>query len=71
MYNSFLRPYLIKHEKEIDRNLVEMWNRARKIGAQFMQNAAIYGQTWFLEILRYVSAQSAAKNQSAQARKAE
>lgn len=48
--------------------LAEMWNKGRSVATQTVQNAAVHGQTWFLEVLRYASAQST-KTQAAQTAK--
>ena len=69
VYNSFLRPYVSKHEKRIDDNLEELKNRVATIAIVVWQKAAHYGQARFFEILEYVSSQSASSSrpQSAQA----
>ncbi|KAL6574448.1 HVA22-like protein i [Orobanche hederae] len=58
VYNSFFRPYVEKHEPEIDRNLLELKTRAGDMLVLYWQKAASYGQTRFLEILQYVASQS-------------
>ncbi|XP_034681939.1 putative HVA22-like protein g isoform X2 [Vitis riparia] len=55
IYNSFLRPYLAKHETEIDRNLLELRVKAREIAVVYWQKAVRHGQTVFFKILQYVS----------------
>ena len=57
---------MAKHEPEIDRNLLELRVKAVDIAVVYWQKALIYGQTKFLEILQYVSSQSAAQPQSNQ-----
>ncbi|KAH9696753.1 putative HVA22-like protein g [Citrus sinensis] len=59
VYNVLLRPYIAKHEKEIDLNLLKLRIKAREIGLLFWEKAAIYGQTRFFEILQYFSSHSA------------
>ncbi|XP_057964729.1 HVA22-like protein i [Malania oleifera] len=66
VYNSFFRPFLAKHEKEIDRNLLEMRTRAGEIAIVYWQKTASYGQARFFEILQYVSSQSALRSYAAQ-----
>ncbi|ESR36806.1 HVA22-like protein i [Citrus sinensis] len=68
VYNVLLRPYVAKHEKEIDLNLLKLRIKAREIGLLFWKKAAIYGQTRFLEILQYFSSHSASLPQSDQRR---
>ncbi|XP_020524386.1 HVA22-like protein i isoform X2 [Amborella trichopoda] len=58
VYETFLRPYVAKHETEIDRNLLELRARAGDIVVQFWQKATSYGQTRIFEILQYVASQS-------------
>ncbi|XP_047327403.1 putative HVA22-like protein g [Impatiens glandulifera] len=58
VYDSFFRPYLAKHETEIDRNLLELRSRAGDYAILYWQRAASYGQTRVFDILQYISAQS-------------
>ncbi|XP_052200654.1 putative HVA22-like protein g [Diospyros lotus] len=58
VYDSFFRPYIAKHETEIDRNLLELKTRAGDIAVSYWQRAASYGQTRIFEILQYIAAQS-------------
>lgn len=58
VYDSFFRPYLAKHENDIDRNLLELRTRAGDITILYWQRAASYGQTRIFDILQYVAAQS-------------
>ncbi|XP_043709127.1 HVA22-like protein i isoform X2 [Telopea speciosissima] len=66
VYDSFFRPYLVKHETEIDRNLLEIKARAGDIAFLYWQRAASYGQTRFFEILQYVASQSTPRPRSSQ-----
>ncbi|GAB2293871.1 hypothetical protein Dimus_028082 [Dionaea muscipula] len=56
VYNSFLRPYITKHETEIDRNMSELRTRAADIAALYWQKATNYSQTRILEIVQYIAA---------------
>jgi len=58
VYDSFFRPYVAKHENEIDRSLLELRTRAGDIAVLYWQRAASYGQTRIFDILQYVAAQS-------------
>ncbi|CAL1355624.1 unnamed protein product [Linum trigynum] len=58
VYDSFFRPYVAKHENEIDRNLLELRTRAGDMAILYWQRAASYGQTRVFDILQYVAAQS-------------
>ncbi|CAN0872115.1 HVA22-like protein i [Linum grandiflorum] len=61
VYDSFFRPYIAKHENEIDRNLLELKTRAGDMAILYWQRAASYCQTRVIEIVPYVAAQSAPK----------
>ncbi|KAK9164441.1 hypothetical protein Syun_005343 [Stephania yunnanensis] len=67
IYDSFFRPYITKHETEIDRNIMELRTRAGDIAVLYWQRAATYGQTRVFEILQYIASQSTARPQPAQA----
>ncbi|CAL9109344.1 HVA22-like protein [Musa troglodytarum] len=58
VYETFFRPYVAKHENEIDRNLLELRTRAGDIMVLYFQKVASYGQTRIFEILQYVASQS-------------
>ncbi|KAJ8762180.1 hypothetical protein K2173_007334 [Erythroxylum novogranatense] len=58
VYDSFFRPYVSKHENEIDRNLLELRTRAGDMVILYWQRAASYGQTRIFDVLQYVAAQS-------------
>ncbi|RDY11676.1 HVA22-like protein i, partial [Mucuna pruriens] len=68
VYDSFFRPYVAKHETEIDRSLLELRTRAGDIAVLYWQKAASYGQTRIFEILQYVAAQSTPSPRPAQQR---
>ncbi|KAF5202244.1 Hva22-like protein i [Thalictrum thalictroides] len=61
VYDSFFRPYIAKHETEIDRNLLELKTRAGDMAILYWQRAATYGQTRVFEVLQYVASQSTAR----------
>ncbi|KMZ58886.1 HVA22-like protein i [Zostera marina] len=58
VYDTFLRPYVVKHEVEIDRNLLELRTRAGDVAVLYTQKAAVYGKTRFVEVLQYIASQS-------------
>ncbi|WCJ35116.1 HVA22-like protein i [Euphorbia peplus] len=66
VYDSFFKPYVAKHENEIDRNLLELRTRAGDMAILYWQRAASYGQTRVFEILQYVAAQSTSRPSTAQ-----
>ncbi|KAJ1421633.1 TB2/DP1/HVA22-related protein [Sesbania bispinosa] len=70
VYDSFFRPYVAKHETEIDRNLLELRTRAGDVAVLYWQKAASYGQTRIFDILQYVAGQSAPLPRPAQQRPA-
>ncbi|ESQ34801.1 hypothetical protein EUTSA_v10008288mg [Eutrema salsugineum] len=63
VYDSFFRPYVAKHENEIDRNLVELRTKAGDMAVIYCRKAVCYGQTRFAEILQFVALQSTPKPQ--------
>ncbi|KAI3447971.1 hypothetical protein Pfo_004636 [Paulownia fortunei] len=64
IYSSFLRPYLVKHEKEIDLYLLNVRNKAALITTLLWQKALSYGHYTFFEVLQYASSQSAFRSQN-------
>lgn len=58
MYDSFFKPYVSKHETEIDRNIIELKTKAGDFVVIYLQKAASYGQTRVFDILQYVASQS-------------
>uniref|UniRef100_A0A2C9U0H0 HVA22-like protein n=1 Tax=Manihot esculenta TaxID=3983 RepID=A0A2C9U0H0_MANES len=66
VYDSFFRPYVSKHENEIDRNLFELRTRTGDMAVLYWQRAANYGQTRVFEILQYIAAQSTPRPRPAQ-----
>lgn len=67
VYDSFFKPYVAKHEPEIDRNLLELKTRAGDILVMYWQKAGSYAQTRVFDILQFVAAQSTFRSQPAQA----
>ncbi|XP_074286988.1 uncharacterized protein LOC141612164 [Silene latifolia] len=67
VYDSFFKPYVTKHETEIDRNLMEIRTRAGDMAFMYCQKAVIYGQTRIFEVLQYVAAQSTPRPRPTQA----
>lgn len=61
VYDSFFRPYISKHEPDIDRNLMELRTRAGDMFVLYWQRAASYGQTRIFDILQYIASQSTPK----------
>ncbi|MCD7456076.1 hypothetical protein HAX54_030579 [Datura stramonium] len=58
VYDSFFRPIVLKHETEIDRNLLELRTRAGDMAFLYWQNSASFVQTRFFDILQYIASQS-------------
>ncbi|XP_073276782.1 putative HVA22-like protein g [Primulina huaijiensis] len=58
VYDSFFRPYVAKHETEIDRSLLELRTRAGDMALLYWQKAASYGQTRIFDVLQYIASQS-------------
>ncbi|KAF5747170.1 HVA22-like protein i [Tripterygium wilfordii] len=68
VYDSFFRPYVAKHENDIDRNLFELRTRAGDMAILYWQRASSYGQTRVFEILQYIASQSTPRPQPQGAR---
>ncbi|THG12072.1 hypothetical protein TEA_027164 [Camellia sinensis var. sinensis] len=51
-YETFLRPYISKHETEIDRKLQELRARAWDLAIYYWQNGTKIGQSIFIQALR-------------------
>ncbi|CAF2140215.1 unnamed protein product [Brassica napus] len=64
VYNVFFKPYVSKHENDIDRNLMEIKTRAGDMAMIYLQKAFAYGHARFFEILQYIREQSTPKPQS-------
>ncbi|KAI3516944.1 hypothetical protein L1887_16113 [Cichorium endivia] len=66
VYDSFFRPYISKHEREIDRSLMELRTMAEDAVVSYWQRASNYIQTRTFDILQYVASQSTPKPQPSQ-----
>ncbi|EOA38326.1 hypothetical protein CARUB_v10009826mg [Capsella rubella] len=71
VYDSFFRPYVAKHENEIDRNLIELRTKAGDMAVVYCRKAVCYGQTRITEILHFVALQSTPKPQPKEKKQAE
>lgn len=58
VYNSLLRPYMSKHETEVDRKIQELRARAWDFALYYWQICAEMGHMKFFEILQYMAGQS-------------
>nr|GEX72076.1 putative HVA22-like protein g [Tanacetum cinerariifolium] len=70
IYQSFVKPYLSKHEAEIDCTLMELKTRAGDSATLYCSRVLVYGQIRAFEILQMVMATAAPQesNQTAAAR---
>lgn len=68
VYDSFFKPYVAKHETDIDRNLLELRTRAGDYAVSYWLKAASYGQTRVYDILQYIASQSTPKSSTTQAK---
>ncbi|CAN8234562.1 unnamed protein product [Cochlearia groenlandica] len=64
VYDAFFKPYISKHENEIDRNLIEIKTRAGDMAMKYLQKAINHGHARFFEILQYVTEQTTQKIKS-------
>ncbi|KAL9256059.1 HVA22-like protein [Drosera capensis] len=58
VYESFLLPFVSKHETDIERRLQELRYRAWDLAIYYMQNCTQLGQSAFFEIMHYIANQS-------------
>nr|ABR17875.1 unknown [Picea sitchensis] len=58
VYEAFVKPFVTKHETDIDRNLLELKTRAGDMIVLYGRKSTIYIQARFIDILQYVAAQS-------------
>ncbi|CAN4093971.1 unnamed protein product [Withania somnifera] len=58
VYDAFFRPVVLRHEPEIDKNLLELRTRAGDMLFLYWQKASSYGQTRVFDILQYIASQS-------------
>ncbi|KAH9759045.1 HVA22-like protein i [Citrus sinensis] len=66
VYDSFFRPYVARHENEIDQNLLELRTRAGDMATIYWQRVASYGQTRVFEVLQFIASQSTPRPRPAQ-----
>ncbi|GMH23154.1 hypothetical protein Nepgr_024997 [Nepenthes gracilis] len=58
VYESVLRPFVARHETDIDQNLQEMRLRAWDLAIYYMQNCTQLGQSAFFQVVEFLSNQS-------------
>ncbi|XP_042513992.1 putative HVA22-like protein g [Macadamia integrifolia] len=58
VYETFLLPYVAKHETHIDRKLLELRYKAWDLASYHLQNCASYGQNTFFQFLQYLASQT-------------
>ncbi|KAF4396955.1 hypothetical protein F8388_004923 [Cannabis sativa] len=58
VYDAILRPYVTKHEIDIDHKLLEYRARAWDLALFYWKNCTELGQTAFFQVIQYVAAQS-------------
>uniref|UniRef100_A0A5B7BB37 HVA22-like protein n=1 Tax=Davidia involucrata TaxID=16924 RepID=A0A5B7BB37_DAVIN len=58
VYETLFRPYVAKHETDIDRNLQELRARVWDLAIYYWENCTNIGQTTFFQIIDFLVAQS-------------
>lgn len=58
VYDSLLKPYVIKHELHIDQKLLEWRARAWDLALFYWKNCTELGQSAFFQVVHYVASQS-------------
>ncbi|XP_076955001.1 HVA22-like protein i [Bidens hawaiensis] len=65
LYGTFVKPYLSKHESEIDRTISQLKTRAGDSASLYFQRILAYSQTRIVEVVQLVMAQSLQRPQPA------
>lgn len=63
VYDTFVRPYVAKHETEVDRKIMELRARAWHVFMHYWSNCSEMGLAKFFEMFQYLAGQSARLNQ--------
>ncbi|KAL6575068.1 hypothetical protein OROMI_012353 [Orobanche minor] len=58
VYDTLLRPYVSKHEIDIDRSLIEFRDRAWNLAMYYWHNCTELGSTKILQFLQFIPSQS-------------
>lgn len=58
IYDTLLKPYVAKYEKDIDRSLLELRAKAWDLAIYYWQNCTELGQAKFLQMLEFIASQS-------------
>lgn len=58
VYETLLRPFVTKHETDIDRSLQELRTRAWDLAIYYYHNCTELGQTKFFQVIDYLASQS-------------
>ncbi|XP_016495745.1 putative HVA22-like protein g [Nicotiana tabacum] len=58
IYETLLKPYVAKYEKDIDRSLLELRAKAWDLAIYYWQNCTELGQAKFLQMLEFIASQS-------------
>lgn len=58
VYQTFLKPYVARHETDIDRNLLELRTRMGDMTVVYWQKVSVYAQARFFELLQYIASHS-------------
>lgn len=54
VYEAMLRPFVERHETDIERSLKELRSKAWDVAIYYWQNSTELGQTKFFEIFQYL-----------------
>ncbi|XP_042519602.1 putative HVA22-like protein g [Macadamia integrifolia] len=66
VYETFFRPYVARHETDIERKFQELRVRAWDLATFHWQNTADFGQTTFFQLLQYFASQSSKASSKAE-----
>ncbi|XP_024979313.1 putative HVA22-like protein g [Cynara cardunculus var. scolymus] len=66
VYDAMLRPFIVRHETDIEKSLKAFRDRAWDVAIYYWQNSTELGQTKFFEIFHYLISKSSSSKQSSQ-----
>ncbi|KAK1410979.1 hypothetical protein QVD17_37522 [Tagetes erecta] len=62
VYDAMLRPFIVRHETDIERSLKQFRDKAWDVAIYYWQNSTELGQTKFFDIVRYMFTKPAASS---------
>ncbi|KAI3747121.1 hypothetical protein L6452_09568 [Arctium lappa] len=66
VYDAMLRPFIVRHETDIEKSLKQLRDRAWDVAIYYWQNSTELGQTKFFDIIQYLVSKPSSSRQSSQ-----